>query len=393
MGVTGGVAAVKAPSLIRRLQEGGFEVRVAASDDAYHFVTPLALSTAAGVETFDRAAWFRADGSVRHLEWARWADLMLVAPATADALAKAAAGSAGDPVAALALSGMPRVLWAPAMNDAMWRQPAVRRNVARLREDGHGVLAPLHGRLGGVEEGSGAGRMPEPEDLVEAALAALAPDDYEGLEVLVSAGPTRERLDPVRFLSNPSSGRMGWAVARAARDRGASVTLVSGPTELPDPHGVEVIRVESTQEMERALRGPFEACHLLVMAAAVSDWRPAEVAAEKVPKRGERQTLEFVRTPDLLEGMAERRKAQVLVGFAMETDAGVERAAEKARRKGLAFVGLNYPAREDSAFGGEHGRVTWVTPDGASEPMPRLSKREVADRLLDRARPLIPSGD
>lgn len=387
--VTGGVAAVKAPQLIRRLQDAGFEVRAAATEDAYRFVTPLALATAAGSEPLDRDAWFRPDGEVRHLAWSRWADLVLVAPASADALATAAMGAAGDVVAALVLAGPPRVLWAPAMNEAMWAHPAVQRNAARLREDGHTVLEPVRGRLGGVDEGSGAGRMPEPEALVEAVEGAFAPRDYTGRRVVVSAGPTREWLDPVRYLSNPSSGRMGWALAAAARDRGAEVTLVSGPTSLPDPHGVRVLRVESAEAMLEALSAPFEACDLLLMAAAVSDWRPEEVAREKVPKQGDRQALELVRTPDVLERLSTRRERQVMVGFAMETDAGVERAAEKARRKGLAFVALNYPAREDSAFGGDHTRVTWVSPDGGSEPLPRMRKREVADRLLDRARPLL----
>lgn len=386
---TGGVAAIKTPLVIRRLQEAGFEVRAAATDDAYRFVTPLALATAAGGEVLDREAWFRPDGAVRHLEWARWADVLLVAPASADALATAASGGAGDPVAALVLSGPSRVVWAPAMNEAMWRHPAVRRNVARLREDGQFVLEPGTGRLGGLAEGAGAGRMPEPEALVEAVQAALAPRDYQGISVVVSAGPTRERLDPVRYLSNPSSGRMGWAIATAARDRGAEVTLVSGPSDLPDPHGVAVTRVESAEEMLAALEAPFARCQLLVMAAAVSDWRPERAAAERVPKQGEWQVLELVRTPDVLERLGARRGRQVMVGFAMETDAGVERAADKARRKGLAFVGLNYPAREESGFGGEHGRVTWVTPEGRAEELPRLAKREVAERLLDRARPLL----
>ncbi len=384
VGVTGGVAAIKAPLLIRRLQEAGAEVRVAVSRDAHLFVTPLALATASGSEILDRRAWFRADGEARHLSWAHWADAMVVAPASADALAAAAAGRADDPVAALALS-VGRVLYAPAMNAAMWNAPAVRRNVERLRDDGREVLVPASGRLGSVDEGSGVGRLPDEASLVAAVMRDARPRDLVGRRVLVTAGPTREWLDPVRFLSNPSSGRMGVAVAEAARDRGAQVTLVHGPMAVTAPHGVHAIAVETAQEMADAVVAPFDACDLLVMSAAVADWRPAEPSGQKVPKVGEASSLELVRTPDVLATLARRRTRQTMVGFAMETDQGVERAADKARRKGLAFIALNYPRREGSGFGGDANEVTLVRPDGTSDALPRLTKRETAERILDRA--------
>jgi phosphopantothenoylcysteine decarboxylase/phosphopantothenate--cysteine ligase len=382
------MAAIKAPLLVRRLQEAGAEVRVAVSDDALRFVTPLALAATSGHEVLDRERWFAPDGEARHLSWARWADALLVAPATADALAAAAAGRAGDPVAALALTA-PRTVFAPAMNPAMWSAPAVRRAVARLREDGHEVLVPARGRLGTVGEGEGPGRLPEEASLVDAVMRGPRPRDYEGRSVVVSAGPTREWLDPVRFLSNPSSGRMGAALAEAARDRGAEVTLVHGPLAVPVPHGVSALAVETAEEMLAALEGPFDACDLLAMSAAVADWRPRERAERKVPKEGEEARLELVRTPDVLERLARRRAAQTMVGFAMETDRGVARAADKARRKGLAFIALNYPTRADSAFGGGRTRVTLVSPEGEAEELPRLPKRRVAERILDRARPLL----
>ncbi len=384
LGVTGGLAAIKAPSLVRRLREAGVEVRVAATDDALRFVPALSLAAVSGAEVFDRDAWFRPDGEARHLSLARWADAMLVAPATADALAAAASGRAHDPVAALALS-VPRVAYAPAMNAAMWRAPAVVRNVARLREDGREVLEPAVGPLGTVGEGEGAGRLPDEASLVDALLRTPRPRDLVGRRVLVSAGPTREWLDPVRFLSNPSSGRMGFCVAEAARDRGASVEVVHGPVSVPVPHGVATCAVESAEEMLEALVPRFDACDLLVMSAAVADWRPRERKAEKEPKRDGDAALELVRTPDLLETLAGRRARQTTVGFAMETDQGVARAAEKARRKGLAFIALNYPAGEESAFGGDATRLTFVTPDGVAEELPHLRKREAAERLLDRA--------
>jgi phosphopantothenoylcysteine decarboxylase/phosphopantothenate--cysteine ligase len=275
------------------------------------------------------------------------------------------------------------------MNPAMWSAPAVRRAVARLREDGHEVLVPARGRLGTVGEGEGPGRLPEEASLVDAVMRGPRPRDYEGRSVVVSAGPTREWLDPVRFLSNPSSGRMGAALAEAARDRGAEVTLVHGPLAVPVPHGVSALAVETAEEMLAALEGPFDACDLLAMSAAVADWRPRERAERKVPKEGEEARLELVRTPDVLERLARRRAAQTMVGFAMETDRGVARAADKARRKGLAFIALNYPTRADSAFGGGRTRVTLVSPEGEAEELPRLPKRRVAERILDRARPLL----
>lgn len=383
---TGGVAALKTPSLLRRLREAGHEVRVAATDDALHFVTKLSLALAAGGEVFDRAAWFTPDGAARHIALARWADMLLVAPATADALSSAATARADDVVSALILAGVPQVVWVPAMNTAMWAHPLVQRNLQTLQELGHRVFPPADGPLAAQGEGSGVGRMPEPEEIVAQLGAGL---DLRGKRVLVSAGPTREYLDPVRFISNPSSGKMGFAVAEAARDRGAEVTLVSGPVTLSVPHGLSYIEVETAEEMLDALTAHFAACDLLVMSAAVADWRAPVVKGEKEPKQGERQTLELVRTPDILTALAALKVQQVMVGFAMETHQGVERAADKARRKGLELICLNYPTRSGSAFGGDSNQVTLVTPAGESEELPRMSKRAVAETILDRALPLF----
>lgn len=381
---SGGVAAQKTPSLVRRLSEAGHEVRVAATDDALYFVTQLSLAVAAGSDVFDRATWFTPDGEARHISWARWADALVVAPATADALASAATGRADDVISALVLAGVPRVVWVPAMNTAMWQHPLVRRNVDTLKALGHYVVEPTVGALAAKGEGAGVGRMPEPEEIAALLPGLLGPHDLEGRRVLVSAGPTREYLDPVRYLSNPSSGKMGFAVAEAARDRGAEVTLVSGPVSLATPRGVTFVRVESAEEMLRALTAHFDRCDLLVMSAAVADWRAAETKTEKEPKAGDAQTLKLVRTPDILSTLAPRRRRQVMVGFAMETHQGVERAADKARRKGLSFICLNYPTREGSAFGGDDNQVTLVTPQGDAEELPRMSKRAVADEILDK---------
>jgi len=393
----GGVAAVKTPSVMRRLRELGCEVRAAATRDAYAFVTRLSLAVAAGGEVLDRDSWFAADGRIRHLEWAGWADGLVVAPATADALAGAAHGRVDDVVSALIAGGVPRVLWAPAMNPAMWRHPPVQRNVATLEGLGHAFVGPVEGPLAGGEEGEGLGRMAEPEAIAAAALGLSRFGDLAGVRVLVSAGPTHEYLDPVRFIGNPSSGKTGFAVAAAAKARGARVDLVTGPTALPAPPGVGVQRVVDAAAMADALQARFADCDLLVMTAAVADWRPAERSDRKEAKAEGKRSLKLVRTPDILSRLAAQRQRQVMVGFAMETHEGVERAARKAREKGLAFILLYYPTRgvageassEAVGFGADASDVTLVNPDGSSEAWPRLSKRELADAILDRARPLL----
>lgn len=380
---------MKTPFVLRRLREAGFEVRAAATQDAYRFVTPLSLSLAAGGPVLDRERWFEASGRALHLEWAAWADLLLVAPATADALASAAHGRADDVVSALVLAGSRRVAWVPAMNGEMWENLAVQRNVRQLLADGHELLGPAEGAMAAVEESTGPGRMLEPEEIVVRVDSLFAPRDLVGRTVLVSAGPTREYLDPVRYISNPSSGRMGFAVAEAAAARGARVVLVSGPATLQAPAGVELVEVVTAEEMLEALRASFGDCDALVMAAAVADWKAASPASQKQPKSGERQTLELVRTPDILEVLAPLRRGQVMVGFAMETEEGVERAAEKARRKGLDFICLNYPNRAGSAFGGPDNEVTVVDQDGSSEPLPRMPKPQLAHEILDRIAGLL----
>ena len=381
---SGGVAALKTPSLLRRLREAGHEVCVAATDDALHFVTKLSLAIAAGGEVFDREAWFAPDGQARHITWARWADALLVAPATADALASAATGRGDDVISGLILAGVPQVIWAPAMNTEMWRYPAVERNVETLKRFGHHFIGPAEGTLAAKGEGRGVGRMVEPEEIT-AQLGYLFKRDLTGHYVLVSAGPTREYLDPVRFISNPSSGRMGYALAEAAAQRGAQVTLVSGPTALSVPHGVERLEVESAEEMLAALSAHFDDTSILIMSAAVADWRSANIATEKQPKLGEEQTLTLQRTPDILETLSARKDQQIMIGFAMETHQGVARAADKAARKKLDFICLNYPTREGTAFGGDTNQVTVVSADAQAEELPLMSKRALADLILERA--------
>lgn len=384
---TGGVAAIKTPTLLRRLLERGHEVRALATPRALAFVTPLSLAVASGSEVATEEVWFQPSGRALHLELARWAEVLLVAPATADALAKAALGLGDDLLSATLLAGVRRVAWAPAMNKEMWASPQVQSHVERLKAMGHAFFGPVHGPLAAVGEGEGMGRMMEPEDLVERLESWLRPKDLLGLRLLVSAGPTREYLDPVRFLSNPSSGRMGFAVAEAARDRGAEVVLVAGPTPLEPPWGVEVVRVESAWEMREALLSRYAWAEAVVMAAAVADYRPREVLKDKEPKLEEEKRLHLVKNPDILEEMGRRKKGQVLVGFAMETREGTSRALEKLQRKNLDFIVLNYVNREGVGFGSEDNEVILVFKD-RTEVLPRTSKRRIGDRILDEIKRL-----
>ncbi|MGQ9511309.1 MAG: bifunctional phosphopantothenoylcysteine decarboxylase/phosphopantothenate--cysteine ligase CoaBC [Thermaceae bacterium] len=384
---TGGVAAIKTPTLLRRLLERGHEVRALATPRALAFVTPLSLAVASGSEVATEEVWFQPSGRALHLELARWAEVLLVAPATADALAKAALGLGDDLLSATLLAGARRVAWAPAMNKEMWANPQVQSHVERLKAMGHAFFGPVHGPLAAVGEGEGMGRMMEPEDLVERLESWLRPKDLLGLRLLVSAGPTREYLDPVRFLSNPSSGRMGFAVAEAARDRGAEVVLVAGPTPLEPPWGVEVVRVESALEMREALLSRYAWAEAVVMAAAVADYRPREVLKDKEPKLEEEKRLHLVKNPDILEEMGRRKKGQVLVGFAMETREGTSRALEKLQRKNLDFIVLNYVNREGVGFGSEDNEVILVFKD-RTEVLPRTSKRRIGDRILDEIKRL-----
>jgi phosphopantothenoylcysteine decarboxylase/phosphopantothenate--cysteine ligase len=381
--VTGGVAAIKAPHLLRLLRARGHEVRVLATPRALEFITPLSLAVAAGGEVATEEAWFRPDGRALHIDLARWAEVVLVAPATAEAMAKAALGLADDLLSATLLAGARRVAWAPAMNEAMWLAPQTQGHAERLKALGHAVFGPGYGPLAAVGEGEGWGRMLEPEELLERLEAFLAPKDLLGLRLLVSAGPTREYLDPVRFISNPSSGRMGYAVAEAARDRGAEVVLVSGPTCLKAPWGVEVVRVESALEMRQAILERYPWAKAVVMAAAVADYRPAEVLKDKEPKAEVEKTVRLVPNPDILKELGERKEGRVLVGFAMETASGLERAQEKLRRKNLDLIALNWVNRDGVGFGSPENEVVLIARDGRVLELPRMEKRQVAHRILD----------
>lgn len=390
LGVTGGIAAYKSIQLARDLTVAGATVDVVLTAGAREFVRALPFEALTGRPVRDDL--YAPGDALAHIRLAREADLVLVAPATANFLARAAHGMADDLLTAILLATEAPVLLAPAMNDRMYAHPQTRANLEHLRELGYGVAGPAAGPLA-WGEGEGEGRMLEPEVLLEHAGRALEPASaLTGRHVLVSAGPTREALDPVRFLGNRSSGRMGYAVARAAWRRGARVTLVSGPSALEPPVGCEVVPVESAAEMRDAVASTLPQADALVMAAAVADFRPANPAAQKVKKRaGAPPELPLESNDDiLLVTRPLRRAGAVVVGFALETEAAVENGREKLEQKGLDLLVVNDATEPGAGFEVETNRVVILARDGSASELPLLSKDEVADAILDRMVPLLP---
>jgi len=348
LGVTGGIAAYKCPDLVRRLRERGAEVRVVMTAAAAEFVTPLALQAVSGHPVRRELLDAQAESGMGHIELARWADLVLVAPASADFIARAAQGRADDLLSAVVLAAAgPRAL-APAMNQQMWANPATQDNLRRLRAAGAHVLGPASGDQACGE--IGPGRMLEPVELADAAAGLFASGELDGLSVLVTSGPTYEAIDPVRGLTNRSSGRMGHAVAAAAMEAGARVTLISGPTALPDPDRVATVHVTSALEMRDAVMERLDACDVFIGVAAVADYRPAEAAVEKIKKGAERMTLELVRNPDILAEVAARAKRPFTVGFAAETRAVAENARAKLLAKGADLIAAKSAPRTTPWF-------------------------------------------
>jgi len=383
LGVGGGIAAYKACDLARLFVKGGGQVRVAMTPAATRFVGPLTFQALTGAPVLVDLLDPEADRAYGHLALARAADLLVIAPATADLLARLRAGMADDAVTTTALACQAPVLLAPAMNTRMWQNAAVRENVAALSRRGWHVVGPASGEL--ADGDVGEGRLAEPSEIAAAAVRLLVGRDLVGRRVLVTAGPTREPLDPVRFISNPSTGRMGFAVARVAARRGAEVVLVSGPVELPDPPGVKTVRVVTAEEMARAVDGEAAGIDLFVAAAAVSDFRPRTAATTKKKKSDEDEELTLTRTPDILAGMGKRfagkQGAPILVGFAAETEALLANARKKLAAKRCDLVVANKVGRPGVGFASERNRVTLVGPGERANI--EGSKEEVAEAILD----------
>jgi len=382
VGITGCIAAYKACEVVRELQKRDVDVWAVMTANATRFVTPLTLETLTHHPVFTDQFVLGEGSDIRHVSLADSADLLLVAPATANTLAKFAQGIADDALSTLFTAVTAPVLVAPAMNVNMFRHPAVLENLATLRSRGVGVVEPGSGYL--ACGWLGEGRLAETSDIVEAAMAALVRRrGMEGETVLVTAGPTVEDIDPVRFVSNRSSGRMGYRLAEAARDRGARVVLVSGPTSLPPPARIELVRVRSAEEMQKAVARHVGEATVVAMAAAVSDYRPATVSPTKLKKTDGPTRLELVRTPDILLSLGASKGGRFLVGFAAETNAVVENARKKRAEKQLDLMVANDVSGEGAGFASERNAATLIDELGEAV-VPLSSKRELAERIWDR---------
>jgi phosphopantothenoylcysteine decarboxylase/phosphopantothenate--cysteine ligase len=390
LGVCGGIGAYKAVEVVRGLQKAGHDVTVVMTASAQHFVGPLTFEAITQHRVITSQFEPGANASIEHVSLATTIDLLLIAPATANVIGKMANGVADDFLTSMYLATRAPVLVAPAMNTNMWEHAAVQRNLRRLAKRGVRFVDPGEGFL--ACGWTGKGRLAEPPEIVAAAEAILRPSPtLAGRRVLVSAGPTYEDIDPVRYVGNRSSGRMGYALAAEAQRRGAAVTLVAGPGSLDAPGGVDVVRVRRAAEMRDAIVARAAEADLVIMAAAVADYAP-ERAAQKITKDAATLTLTLTRTPDILAELGamrgEGKLHAVLIGFAAETQDVVTRAREKQARKRVDFVVANDVARTDAGFDVDTNAVTLVTQDAAEE-LPLLSKADVAKKILDRAETLL----
>jgi phosphopantothenoylcysteine decarboxylase / phosphopantothenate---cysteine ligase len=388
LGVTGGIASYKTGWLARLLTSAGAEVDVVMTRAATEFVGPVTFEALTGRPV--HTDLFEAGRALDHIALAKSADAIVVAPATADFLARMAHGFADDLLTACLLATEAPVLLVPAMNDRMWANQQTRRNVAHLRELGHSIVEPDEGPLA-AGEGSGPGRMPEPETILAHVGRLLERDGaFRGRRVLVTAGPTREPVDPVRFLSNRSSGKMGVAIAAAAWRRGADVALVAGPLETDIPPGIDLTSVETTSEMAEAVRAALPAADALVMAAAPADFAPAEPASRKIKKRDKPDAIPLAPTADILASTRDvRRPNAVIVGFALETDDALSGGREKLVNKDLDLVVVNDAREPGAGFAVDTNRVTIVYRDGRTEALGLMAKTDVADVILDRVEALL----
>lgn len=379
--VGGGIAAFKAPALIRLLRAAGASVTPVLTAAGAQFTTPMTLSVLAGEPVHDTLWDQGAEAEIGHIQLSRQADLVVVAPATADLMAKMAQGSANDLASTLLLATDKRVLIAPAMNVRMWHHPATQRNLATLRGDGVLFVGPDDGDMACGEYG--AGRMAEPEAIVAAIRAALTDGPLTGRHVIVTSGPTHEPIDPVRYIANRSSGAQGAAIAAALRDLGARVSFVTGPASVPAPQGVDVIAVETAQQMRDAVAAALPA-DAAVMAAAVADWRVLNGSDQKMKKTGDMPTLQMAENPDILAWISrDARRPRLVVGFAAETQDVTAHATAKRLRKGCDWIVANDVSPATGIMGGSHNTVTLITEAGA-EDWPRMDKHAVAARLAAR---------
>jgi len=381
LGVTGGIAAYKAVELLRLLTKGGADVHVIMTRSSQEFIAPLTFQTLSANPVHSELFNLIAEREIGHISLADRADLFIIAPATANVVGKIAAGIADDMLTTTVMATKAPVLIAPAMNVNMYTNPVYRDNEDRLRNYGYLFVPPETGALACGWEGEG--KLAAPESIFEAAVAALSPKDLGGETILITAGPTREEIDPVRFISNHSSGKMGYALAKAAQRRGARTILVSGPVNLPAPFDVELVCVESAREMQNAVMGRVGECTAIIKAAAVADYRPAERSGSKIKKQAAELALQMVKTPDILAGLGALEKRPLLVGFAAETGKLDEFAAKKLKEKNADIIVANDVSQPDAGFNADNNRASLFFRDGRILEYPLMSKDALADIILD----------
>jgi phosphopantothenoylcysteine decarboxylase/phosphopantothenate--cysteine ligase len=386
LGITGGIAAYKAVDLASKLTQAGAKVETVMTEAAQKLITPLTLRNITRRPVVTDMFEMASEYSVEHIALAEAADAVIIAPATANTIARLAAGIADNMLGCIVLATKAPVIIAPAMNDIMYKNPVTQENIGKLKVRGFTIIEPEYGRLASGKMGKG--RLPETSKLIEAIERALGQNkDLEGKRIVVTAGGTREPIDPVRHIGNRSSGRMGYALAEAAYERGAEVTLISANVSLPKPDGVKIIKVQTAAEMKKAVTEAVKKADALVMAAAVADYRPETTTKSKIKKESKRDlTLKLVKTPDIL---SEVKGNFIKVGFAAESENLIANAKKKLTTKGLDMVVANDITEPDAGFDVDTNRVVIIDKKGKTEELPLMSKREVADRVLDRVKGMV----
>ncbi len=385
LGVTGSIAAYKAVDIASQLAKAGATVNVIMTEAATQFVAPLTFQTITERPVVTEMFELASESNIEHISLAEAADVIVIAPATANIIAKLAAGIADDMLCCTVLASRAPVIIAPAMDTSMYENPITQDNLSKLRARNFITVGPTSGRLASGKEG--LGRLADTKDIIDTICQVLGKnEDLAGKHIVVTAGGTQEPIDPVRYITNRSSGKMGYALAEAARDRGAKVTLITAPTSLPRPAGMETVNVCTAQEMYQATKDAVSQTDALIMAAAVADFRPTLAAKDKIKREQDKLTLEFERTPDILGSI---KGDFIKVGFAAESSNLVENAKQKLYQKGINLIVANDITASDSGFGADNNRVTIIDQEGKIDSLPLLPKREVADRVLDRVVKLL----
>jgi phosphopantothenoylcysteine decarboxylase/phosphopantothenate--cysteine ligase len=387
IGITGGIAAYKAAELTREFVKKGAIVKVIMTKNATEFITPLTLQTLSRNPVYTDMYSLAGDFSISHISLAQEADIVVIAPATANVIGKIAGGIADDLLTTSVMATRAPVLICPAMNVNMYENAIVKENLTKLAAHGYLIMDPGYGELACGEEG--AGRLPEVVEIVDEVESILTEKDLAGEKIIVTAGPTQEPFDPVRFITNHSSGKMGYAMAKMARRRGAKVTLVSGPTTLPKPQGVQFITVTTARQMRDAVMNLLKNATVVIKAAAVADYRPAIRAASKIKKKEGPLEVKLERNPDIIGEIGKQKGKRVVVGFAMETDNLIENAAAKLKSKNMDLIVANDLNQEGAGFQTDTNVITILDREGGKETLPLLDKTEVADRILDRVKKII----